>query len=504
MSAITLVGILAAWYAVENIRGQRLWAATCRDLQARGESLDRADFIPPAIPDDQNLAFAPLFVRLYEYKVDPATGVTTFPAGVSANGSKIMDYLPFGAEGRQPKTGEWTTGRPLELAKFQAYYRGRHDFPRAPEAGTPSADVLLALTRYTPLLEELACDAAERPLTRFPVNWTQSPASMLVMPHGNFIQIICVALRLRACAELAAGQTDDALRDIQLGFRLCRALVPEPSLIARLVETTSLKMILQPVWEGLAARRWSAAQLGELQRQVREVDLIRGYQWSARGERALFFIPLRTELRQTAGFKQMLNSISEGAGESSKNRLMVRMSSWFPGGWFDEAESMLCRLDQTVVIDTVDPGAHRILARKFDAGEAMIQALPITMTTFLPKVSLPIYSGVPSRVARTQAAVDEAATACALERFYLEHQAYPATLEDLAPSYLEHPPGDVIDGLPMRYAATPGGRYRLWEVGWNGTDENGKIVFYPKSSQPNDHESDWVWQYDAVKLPTVK
>ena len=492
------VGMVTGWYQWQNRRGTKTWADAQRDLRARGESLDRADFIPPSIPDDKNLAFAPLLVRMYQYRVDPKTGLLTFPAGSLANAEKVMDYPPFGKEGRVQGLQDWSTGHPLNLEKYQRHYQTREDFPHGSAAQTPAADVLLALTRYTPLLDELSHAAAERPLTRFPVNWTQTPASQIAMPQGNFVQAVCGALRLRACAELAAGKTEDAWRDIALGLRLCRGMAAEPTLIGQLVNLTSLKMLLQPVWEGLATRRWSATQLTDLQRQLSEADLIRGYKQAARGERASYLVPLMDELRTTEGMKGLLNSISEGSGDSAKYRQMVLLVPWCPHGWFEEAEAVLCRLDQQVVIDPVDPGAHRIDPRKIEAEQDIIGRLPVRWNTFVPKESLPLYSSVPIKVARAQAAVDEAVTACALERNFSERKAYPDKLDALVPTFLDYLPTDVVDGAPLRYQRTPEGRYRLWEVGWNGTDEGGVTAWEKGLTRTDDKRGDWAWQYEAV------
>ena len=99
-----------------------------------------------------------------------------------------------------------------------------------------------------------------------------------------------------------------------------------------------------------------------------------------------------------------------------------------------------------------------------------------------------------------QTALDEAITACALERFFLDHQAYPDKLDELVPGYLAHVPTDVIDGAPLRYHPTPDGRYQLYGVGWNGRDDGGKVA-WNKSNTLDPVEGDWVWQYTELHPP---
>src|SRR5690242_916227 len=55
-AAVTLVVLL---YTFENWRGKRAWEARRRQLQAKGETLDWAAFIPPPVPDNQNFFDAP-------------------------------------------------------------------------------------------------------------------------------------------------------------------------------------------------------------------------------------------------------------------------------------------------------------------------------------------------------------------------------------------------------------------------------------------------------------
>jgi hypothetical protein len=114
--------------------------------------------------------------------------------------------------------------------------------------------------------------------------------------------------------------------------------------------------------------------------------------------------------------------------------------------------------------------------------------------------------------------VDQAVIACALERYYLDHQVYPAKLAALVPGYLDHVPNDVIDGASMRYRLTVDGRYQLYSIGWNGKDDDGAIAWPPDrkwrrtstaslagQEQPfpglSADQGDWVWQYAPAEPP---
>src|SRR5207247_127729 len=64
--AILIVTTAAGlFYTEEKQRGRRLWQKYKRELESRGERLDLAAFIPPAVAPEQNFAttsmLAPLF-----------------------------------------------------------------------------------------------------------------------------------------------------------------------------------------------------------------------------------------------------------------------------------------------------------------------------------------------------------------------------------------------------------------------------------------------------------
>ena len=492
--AAAVGGIIGLWYAVVNYQGAKHWADTRHLLEARGESFDLARLIPPPVPDDQNLALSPFFKRLYQYRVDPATGVLTFNEESYKNAVKTTGSIPFGAVTARVSGGSgWSTGRALDLAEFQHFYRARPDFPRAPAEQTAAEDVLLALTRFGPLLDELTQTVAAYPQARFPVNYTQRPAAGISLPHYSLVQQFTSLLRLRACALLATGQTDLALRDIALASHLLRAISPEPTLLCGVVSATCEGLLMQPVWEGLQARHWNAAQLAQLQATLSDVDDLTAYRRSMQAERVSSLLPVFDYMHQGK-----LDSLT---GESTSPSWASFAYQLCPRGWFDEGKALACRLNQRYMIDTVDVAHHRIDAQQCEAGDAIIQGLPVRPISVIARISLSGYGNVVVKIAHAQTITDQAIVACALERYYLDRSSYPAGLEALTPTYLARVPTDVIDGAPLRYELTGDGRYRLWSVGWNGRDEHGEVVWSKGNTKLDDKHGDWVWQYTAFPLP---
>jgi hypothetical protein len=93
-----------------------------------------------------------------------------------------------------------------------------------------------------------------------------------------------------------------------------------------------------------------------------------------------------------------------------------------------------------------------------------------------------------------QTMLNEAQIACALERYHLAHGKYPGTLDALTPQYLEAIPQDIIDGQPLHYRRTEDGKFLLYSVGWNETDDGGQALHSPGYPYSSDHsKGDWVW-----------
>ena len=132
--------------------------------------------------------------------------------------------------------------------------------------------------------------------------------------------------------------------------------------------------------------------------------------------------------------------------------------------------------------------------------------MPYLIYTLFARVVLPTEAYLLPRAARMQTAREQAEIACALERHYLDRQAYPDTLDALVPDDLDHVPNDLMDGVPMRYRRTADGRYLLYGIGWNGRDDGGTVAWKPGASAEyparlNDEDGDWVWQYTPLNPP---
>jgi hypothetical protein len=397
--------------------------------------------------------------------------------------------------------------RDTTLAAWQNYYRAlaakTNLFPVSPQPQTPAQDVLLALSKYDAVIEELRA-ASRLPYSRFPLDYDEEPPGMILLPHLAPLKSCAPVLELRSLAELANGQSEPALSDIKLSLRLAEAIRTEPFLISHLVRIAMVSIALQPVYEGLAAHQWTDAQLATLDAELAKLDLLRDYQLAMRGEMVLCTDGTLDYLRRNP---EQLPAMGEGKSPSPPLSAKI-LYGLIPSGWFyqnmlhaDRFVEDYCLPSADVSRRTVSPAMVRRAETAIEAETRRSDPYNIFARVFLPGKAASV--GI---FAYGQSGVDLARTAIALERYRLAHSEYPETLDALAPQFIAAVPHDVIGGQPLKYRREAGGQFVLYSIGWNETDDGGVVVFKkgsksgenreegPKSDVDRD-QGDWVWRY---------
>jgi hypothetical protein len=484
-----LVTLVALFYVEEDLRGKWAWEKFKHEWEAKGEHFDVASLAPAPVPDDQNFAMAPVVASTYSQMLD-RNGHQIRPRDTSIVNRLEMPIdarVPGGLQA--PATGSWQAGVRTDLPAWQAYYRQTaartNVFPVAPHPQAPAADVLLALSKYDSTIEELR-QAGRRPYSRFPLEYDADCPAAMLLPHLANFKDCAKVLQLRACAELQLGQTEKALDDVSLSLRMVEALRTEPILISHLVRIAVVNITLQPVWEGLADHRWSDKQLRALDQELGKLDLLADYRLAMRGEQA-FSAGTTDYLRRT----RALDGISGGSDNSPD---VAGISRLIPSGWFYQNQLCCERFMVKWYVPLADQ-EQRIIsptsARRADAALAseISHRNPFNV---IEGMFIPALSGAVRKFALGQANVDLARVACALERYRIAHGSYPESLALLAPQWMETIPHDVINGRPLHYERTPDGRFLLYSVGWNETDDGGKVALGKNGLDIQ--QGDWVWQ----------
>lgn len=497
LTLIWPITLVALFYAVENWRGASAWRSCKNELEARGEKLEFAAYIPQPAPDSDNFAAIPE-IRAWFERTPPGEQPKQRPKDAYERAGSMVPQSNGRYKGPRVMTDLVAWQQAFEAAKTNQT-TGEFSSPDATPAARAAAapTVLEALRENEPLFAALRA-ASPRPRSVYPLNYDAANPWAILLPHLAHLRGTAQRLQLKACAELAAGQSDQALADIQLILTLADSLREEKLLISHLVRIATTAIALQPVWEGLVEHRWSEPQLEQLQRELERRNLMTDRTIFG-AERACGLAGI--DYLQKHGDFDMFNG-SENSEPSAANFIARLM----PRGWYAFEKRNYTRLldlssrtgwnyDQRRVEPAVVDQNQKALERELSISPwAKVFQHKIAAAMLAPAVGRVIQRG-----AIAQTLLHEAALACALERFHLANGKYPDRLEQLTPQFIQTSPHDLVTGNPLVYSVGPGDTYRLYSVGWNGKDDGGQ----PDLPMPNDKSPDWVWAIPAV-TPTAK
>ena len=496
----SLATLLALAYACENWRGRRAWQAHRRAWEAKGEKFDLAETMPAAMPDEKNLAMAPLLRPLLDCTAGPE-GVVWHDTNGLARVRGIMAGLPSGhGTNARLELASLEKETFADLAAWGEFYRDNTNYPAAPPGASPAETVVAALNKFEPEFRELREAAAARPGSRFPVQYSQEPPWGIMLPHLAAVKTITMALQARATAELELGRVAEAFEDFKSGLRLSESIREEPIVISHLVRMVTLGMAVQTIREGLMRHAWTGGQLAEFQAALGAVNLPAEYKMMLRGERAGGVAEL-DYLRRHGGWGVEVEQFF-GKDVTTCERLL----RWAPSGWVYQNMLVASIICQDFSLPAVDERARRVFPDISQSGSRALETRRGPFVLFA-RLFHPSLDRTLQRMGRMQTFVDAARVACALERYRRANGAFPETLAALVPRFCDTLPTDLIDGKPLRWRLRADGGYRLYSVGWNQTDEGGELGW----SQSDDSgvmslmkekngawvdpaKGDWVWQ----------
>jgi hypothetical protein len=483
---IALITAIALVYAVENFRGQRAWERYRKGAEARGVKLDFAAHIPPPIPDAENGALTP-WVQSWFPRPAPEDG---YWPDLKPRAEKLVRTRK--SDGKRHLTDLVAWKEALQIAATNTSQTPTEKIPvaeREPaERAAAAGAVLDALKIYQPTLDELRA-ASTKTRVRYPVEYKLDEPFSILLPHLAKIKATVSLLALQSSAELAAGKSDDAFKDVHLMLWLTESMREEPFLINQLVRIAALQITAHTIWEGLAQHQWSDAQLQALQARLAQLDFLSSIEMSLGAERAGGLTAIDYARRR--GDWSMFYDNESGTGAPSPT--MARGGAVLvPRGWFRmEAANygQIFETQQEGVVDlqkrTVDAGRMEANSRAIDEifGKKSYVALYLEHRIFA-RILLPALKNATRRFAAGQVAADEMAIACALERFRLANGKVPDTLEALAPKFIAKLPHDTLTGKPFKYERVGETDFVLSSVGWPETE----------ADRAKARRIEWIWR----------
>lgn len=308
-----------------------------------------------------------------------------------------------------------------------------------PDAASPAVAQLLERHAIT---LRLLRQASAMPACRFDHDFAHPSMSML-LPELNYCRNAAKLLALSAKHEAIAGNTTQAVDDLNALFRVGRAAGSTPVLICSLVQIGSDALGVKTL-EAILPHVSRADQLQRL--QIGDVDATRRQaQRSLFGEEA-FGLSIFSDM--ASGRLNMTNLMSD-----------VRPQGPNPDELADIPPiPMLLRV-------FVIPSDARAYQQYLESCREQVQE-PFTPTTIeqtgesgvkasrhglLTSIIVPALQRYVEQVAMDEASHATALTGVAVDRYRLDHGgAFPARLDALVPQYMDDVPLDPFDGHPLR------------------------------------------------------
>lgn len=498
--AVMLAVLAVLFYVEENRRGRRSWETVRRHLAARGIELDWRKLGPA--PGDEADNYTAFLAALFDYL--PGTHTPRDLQAYNRVAGFAQTEPPY-AEQRGPgdPPPPMVRGEKIDLA--QALARLRKTQPRSGAASEPipsgraalAGSLLQALEPYRSVLEELR-GASRRPHTGFNLNYAEDYPWRVSQPHLPVLKRIGRVLAWRGSAELALQDSAAAAEDVALEISLAAALKPEPLLSSFAARNVILFNARQIIWEGLASQQWSDEQLRDFQSRLAQFTLQDAQRYLAfeRGADNAVFEFVEREPNVVRGWT---------LGPTRADKLHAFVLRHMPAGWMYLEQCAYERTFDELIAPALELDAGRIRPGLLE--EARHPAFPILghQLVVAPVASNGRYLLLNAALAQT--GVNQAIIACALERYRLQQGALPENLTVLAPvgplaapklpsegGYFPGPlPLDVITGKPMHYKVAGDGQFTLYSVGWNETDDGGKLVLNQQKNATDPTQGDWLW-----------
>jgi hypothetical protein len=441
---VALATLIAIFYTEENWRGKRAWENCKRELEAKGAVLDWDAYIPPPVPDDQNFFKAPKmqkwFVKLNKTPAEPYTNELR-SLWISTN---IMVTI----------TNE------IAAAKYLAWS-----------------------SQFETQFDEIR-EALKRPYARMDGDYSKP----FEIPIPSFVSTRALAqvLAQRTKCYLLLGQPEKALNEVTLLNDSRKFLEGAPTgrpmtLVAAMINVAVTGLYVDTIANGLQSSAWQQPQMTAIQEQLEEINL-----------NPLVLQALQEEPSAVCHDLEIV-PLYEFFNFGRTPKWTDKMKSWlWPRGWTYQNMVNVAVLELKP-LDGFDIAHDTVAPRKFDEASRWLDKFLSRRWSpykLLAAMAIPNFTKAEQTAAYNQTLVNEAQIACALERYHLAHGEYPETLDALAPQFMEKIPHDIIGGQPLHYRRTDDGKFLLYSVGWNETDDGGL-----PGTLADVKKGDWVWPY---------
>ena len=356
-----------------------------------------------------------------------------------------------------------------------------------------AADYLAWSDQFEPDFD-LIREALKRPYAIIPGDYSRAYA----MPIPNFVTLRALAQTLaqRTQCYLLLGQPDKALHELTLIHDVCCILERPPTgkpetLVEAMINVAITGVYVSTMQDGLRLRAWHEPQLKAIQSQMETVRLL-PFVAEAFREGQVHAINFITKQNLKKYFSGEMYA-AYGMPVKFWDKVKGHAVAFDPQGWIYQNLKSTVEMEQKQ-IDCFDPANEQVFPSRLDkANTEILHALShYSPFQVIAAITIPNFNKAMQVCAYNQTLADQSQIVCALERYHLAHSEYPATLDTLTPQFIGKIPHDIIGGQPLHYRRTEDGKFLLYSVGWNETDDGGS-----PGNLTDVRHGDWVWQYSV-------
>ncbi len=311
---------------------------------------------------------------------------------------------------------------------------------------------------------------ADLPHGRYPIDPGAGPLDV-VLPQGILANSAARLEVLAACAAVADGRRDDALRHARTIFHLCDPLLDEPFVVNALTARAIDEMGVYVVQAILDTGDLDADELHALQALLRDHARRADLSTGLRGER----------LYQMDMFEVMLRRRTAAPTAPHSPPPVQPWVARVAGGLFKLNQAKCLELMGELIAALDDPAASIRAAEQLDASMKSLGPHHVLTRTLMPSMTRVVTLSV-----RTRALLSCGQAALAAERWRLQRGDWPPDLAALVPAYLEEAGVDPFTARPLCYRRDEIGVV-IYSVGEDGADDAGAVA--PRASSergPND------------------
>ncbi len=302
-------------------------------------------------------------------------------------------------------------------------------------------------------------DLAELPEGRYHVAWEKNPGDTRV-PHLNRVRQAAHLMEAEAALQAQAGDLAAALRSTRAIINTGRSLGDEPCLLEALVRVACRG-------RGISTLEWILSQgtaaPGDLAAIQASFELEAGHPILS-----IAFIGERAAIQTAAtGMRDGSIPIDSDGPSSSDQWLWNRCVRYASGPFLTRQQTWMLRHNTWLIEVGRQPPDQWFAA----IGQAEVR---LGKAPLLAALSVKPRERVLTAACRSQAQLQCAVVALAVERYRIAHDRWPDALAELCPTFLSAVPLDPYCGKPLRLVRTADGVI-VYSVGPDQTDDGGKL-----------------------------